>query len=88
MLNSRGLEAIDRFDSNEQLLLSGGGQQYPPLPVMSLSANDREAEIVRHGIKEPFTPASPTSLLLELLAILNAPFWLWKLGYLFGNVEN
>ena len=57
MLNSRGLEAIDRFDSNEQLLLSGGGQQYPPLPVMSVSANDREAEIDRHGIKETFTPA-------------------------------
>ena len=71
------------------MLLSGGGQQYPPLPVKSLSANDREAEIVRHGIKKTFTPASLTSLLLELLAILSAPFWLWKFGYLYlGNVGN
>ena len=56
--------------------------------MKSLSANDREAEIVRHGINEIFIPASLTSLLLELLAVLSAPFWLWKLGYLLGNVEN
>ena len=48
--------------------------------MKSLSANDREAKIVRHGINEIFIPASLTSLLLELLAILSAPFG-------FGNLE-